>query len=331
MASTFTTNVNMEVPARGDYVGTWDTPLDLWATYVDAIRGSTTSLALTNANVTLTQAQQNVMRLALTGTLTGNVIITFLSGKGGRWLISNATTGAFTVTLQVGASTITATQGSTIEVYTDGTTFSTLTGSSVTTARQILTGTMLTGGGDLSADRTISMAALAAVGMLVGSPAGSTTPQGLTLGTNLSISGSTLNAAGGGSTTYATTAQYLAGTLSSIALDPATVNAGMVPVALTAGSTVTPDLQLGFNFSLTANQNFTLANPSNIGTKVGQSWVVAITQDGTGNRVITYGSFYKFPAGAIKTLSTPASSVDLLSCYVVSSTVILCTLAKAYS
>lgn len=238
MASTFTTNVNMEIPARGDYVGTWDTPLDLWATYLDAIQGSTTSLALTNVNVTLSQAQQNVMRFALTGTLTGAVTITFLSGKGGRWLVSNTTSGAFAVTLKVGSSTITATQGSTIEVYSDGTTFSTLTGAGVTTARQINSGTMLTGGGDLTADRTISMAALAAVGMLVGSPAGSTTPQAITLGTGLSMTGSTLSATGSSGVTSITAGTGISVNASTGAVTVTATNAGTI-TAVNAGTGLT--------------------------------------------------------------------------------------------
>jgi len=100
------------------------------------------------------------------------------------------------------------------------------------------------------------------------------------------------------------------------------------PTALTSGATITPDGNTGFNFSLTLGTNATLANPSNF--KVGQSGIIAITQDATGSRTLAYGSNWKFPGGS-PVLSTAASAVDVLSYYVAASGVILCNLSKAYS
>lgn len=75
----FTTNIVLEQPVRGSYVGTWDTPVNSNTGIIDQAFGSVTTLALTNVNVTLasSQAQNSIIRL--TGTLTGNVAITMAS------------------------------------------------------------------------------------------------------------------------------------------------------------------------------------------------------------------------------------------------------------
>ena len=90
------------------------------------------------------------------------------------------------------------------------------------------------------------------------------------------------------------------------------------PVALTDGSSIATDLSLGNNFSVTLGGNRTLANPTNI--VAGQSGVFVISQDGTGSRTLAFGSYFKFPAGTAPTLTTAASSVDVLAYYVESST-----------
>jgi hypothetical protein len=88
-------------------------------------------------------------------------------------------------------------------------------------------------------------------------------------------------------------------------------------VALTDGSTITPDFSAGNNFSVTLGGNRTLANPTNL--TAGQHGVIVITQDGTGSRTLAYGSNFKFPAGVAPTLTTTASAVDVLAYYVESS------------
>lgn len=85
-------------------------------------------------------------------------------------------------------------------------------------------------------------------------------------------------------------------------------------VALTDGATITPDFALANNFSVTLGGNRTLANPTNLTT--GQSGVIRIAQDGTGSRTLAYGSYWKFPGGTAPTLTTAASSIDILAYYV---------------
>lgn len=88
--------------------------------------------------------------------------------------------------------------------------------------------------------------------------------------------------------------------------------------ALTDGATITADLALANNFSVTLGGNRTLANPTNI--TAGQGGVITITQDGTGSRTLAYGSYWKFPSGTAPTLTTTASAVDVLAYYVESAT-----------
>lgn len=88
--------------------------------------------------------------------------------------------------------------------------------------------------------------------------------------------------------------------------------------ALTDGATITPDFAAANNFSVTLGGNRALANPTNL--TAGQSGVIVITQDGTGSRTLSYGSYFKFPSGTAPTLTTTAAAVDVLCYYVESST-----------
>ena len=86
---------------------------------------------------------------------------------------------------------------------------------------------------------------------------------------------------------------------------------------LTSATTVTPDFAAANNFTLTLGHNITLANPSNL--TAGQSGAIFLVQDATGSRTASFGSYWDFPSGNAPTLTTTASSVDLLV-YVVRST-----------
>lgn len=111
-------------------------------------------------------------------------------------------------------------------------------------------------------------------------------------------------------------------------LTPKSLADASAPVALTSSASITPNGNNGFNFSVTLAHSGQLENPTNF--KVGQSGVIVITQDGTGNRTWTYGTNWKFPGGA-PVLSTAAGAIDALTYYVSASGVILCNLTKAYS
>jgi hypothetical protein len=83
------------------------------------------------------------------------------------------------------------------------------------------------------------------------------------------------------------------------------------PVALTFGSTITPNFSSGNIFTVTLTGNATLANPSNL--VAGQCGQIFITQDATGSRTLGYSSDWKFPGGTAPTLTATAGATDVLS------------------
>lgn len=100
-------------------------------------------------------------------------------------------------------------------------------------------------------------------------------------------------------------------------------------VTLTYAASYAPNLNTFINGTMTLTGNLTLANPTN--AKPGQSGVIVFVQDATGSRTISFGTDWKFPAGAVETLSTAASSVDALFYTVRASGFILCSLQKGFS
>jgi hypothetical protein len=88
--------------------------------------------------------------------------------------------------------------------------------------------------------------------------------------------------------------------------------------ALTDGATIAVDFADSNNFSVTLGGGRTLGNPSN--QTAGQAGTIVVTQDGTGSRTMAFGSNWKFPGGTAPTLTTAASSVDVIAYYVESAT-----------
>ena len=92
-----TTNLALNEPAYNSTSPTWDQPLNYNSTILDAVMGNTTSIALTNSNVTLTgptstgAGQTQAMRIVLTGAISTNITVTFPSGISGSWVIYNTT------------------------------------------------------------------------------------------------------------------------------------------------------------------------------------------------------------------------------------------------
>lgn len=154
----------------------------------------------------------------------------------------------------------------------------------VASSRLINVSGLVTGGGDLSADRTVTV-------------------------------------------TAATGANVQVGTSTTTAMTPKALADSMAPVSVSYAASVALDLSTGFNFDIgTLTGNITLANPSN--AKVGQSGRIRLTQDGTGSRTITYGSWFKGVGGA-QTLSTAINTVDLIAYFVRDATTIEYTMLKA--
>jgi hypothetical protein len=124
--STTTSNKQLTLPDYNQTSPTWNVPLNANFSTIDAAFGNTTSVALTNANVTLTSTQCQNMRILLTGQLSGNIILTF-PAEGGQWIVTNSTSndsnGPYTITASSagsGTNSVTITQGYSVGVYSDG-------------------------------------------------------------------------------------------------------------------------------------------------------------------------------------------------------------------
>ena len=79
---------------------------------------------------------------------------------------------------------------------------------------------------------------------------------------------------------------------------------------LTDGSSISWDTSSGNGAQVTLAGNRTLSNPTNL--TGGQSYLLAVKQDATGGRRLTYGSAFYWPGGLPPTLSSAANAEDLL-------------------
>ena len=123
MTSTFSTNKNLELPANGDYVNTWNIPVNGDMSIIDAALGGTTSLNASSGSVTLTATQYQKMILNVTGSIAANVTYTIPSGVGGQWVVKNLTTGGYSVVIASagGGSSATVANNIVATVVCDGT------------------------------------------------------------------------------------------------------------------------------------------------------------------------------------------------------------------
>jgi len=129
MASSYSTDLKIELMVTGENSGTWgDKTNTNWNVVQQAITGfeaisiaggsQTTALVMSNA--TISNARNMV--LSFTGTITGNQTITIPDGIEKFYLLYNGTSGAFTVTFKTVSGTgITLTQGNYCFAYSDGT------------------------------------------------------------------------------------------------------------------------------------------------------------------------------------------------------------------
>jgi len=88
-----------------------------------------------------------------------------------------------------------------------------------------------------------------------------------------------------------------------------TAASGSTQTANATGST-TLDFSTYQNFVLTLTGNVTLANPTT--EAVGQSGFIVIIQDGTGSRTVSLGTDYETASAGGLSLSTTASTTDIV-------------------
>jgi len=121
--STQSVNKDMILPANGEYVNTWNVPVNADLTIIDNALGGTTSLNATAGSVTLTAAQYQPLILNVTGSISADVTYTIPSGVGGQWIVKNLTTGGYSVIIVSagGGSSVAVTNGVISTVVCDGT------------------------------------------------------------------------------------------------------------------------------------------------------------------------------------------------------------------
>lgn len=116
-------NLGIELPDVGSDQDTWGDILNADLTILDtAVQYDVISKTLSNADVTLTAAEAASAVIRLTGTLTANVNVIVPATPVRLYLVTNGTTGAFSVTVKTAAGTgVAVSQGNNSLVYSDGT------------------------------------------------------------------------------------------------------------------------------------------------------------------------------------------------------------------
>jgi hypothetical protein len=113
MASTFTSNLGVEKPGAGDYVGTWDSPVNSDFDVFDQAAGTIQAIDLSGGSVILSTTQIRSANLKFIGALPSNVTVTVsalssapgttISGR--SWIMQSqcSNSSAYTITV---ASTV---------------------------------------------------------------------------------------------------------------------------------------------------------------------------------------------------------------------------------
>ena len=129
MASSFSTDLKLELMATGENSGTWGTNTNTNLDLVQQAIVGFENIAITSTNTTLLMTDATISParnavLKFTGTITANCTVFVASGIEKTYILENGTSGAFTLALnQVGGSSVIfgANDKTTKIVYLDGT------------------------------------------------------------------------------------------------------------------------------------------------------------------------------------------------------------------
>ena len=283
MASTYTSNIRLELQADGENPNNWGTILNQNVIdLIDEAITSYTTVALTGANVTLTAIngttdQSRSPFLEFTGGLTEDVNVIIPAVPKSYYINNKATqvSAGTDITVKTASGDgVNIPVGSRIAVICDGVSvFSAINPNAFGfgTAASANIGTGNTDVPDVSiADVRYSQLAAA----------------------NTFTSTNTFN--GLSSFTSTTTFKQVDSPI----------------VTLTDAASVAVNFNTGNHFLVSLAGNRTLENPTN--GKVGQVGHIYVVQDGTGGRTLSYGDMYNFPSGTAPVLTSVSGSVDLL-------------------
>ena len=305
MPSSFSTDLKLELMVTGENAGTWgtktNTNLNLLQQAIAgfqsiSIAGGAQTTALTMDNAAISNARNAVIKL--TGTITGNQVVTVPNGIEKTYIIENGTTGAFTVEFKTASGTgvtFGTTDKSTKILFVDGT-------------NVIDTGTVSLTGVQTLTNKTLTAPILDEINDSNGN-------EEIIFATTASaVNEITItNAATGNRPNIAVT-----GDDTNIGLSVSTKGTGLVlfndgaynaDATLVDGATITWDVGSSPVAKVTLGDNRTLSAPTN--SAAGQFISIAVIQDGTGSRTLTWNSAYEFTGDVAPTLTTTANKADI--------------------
>jgi hypothetical protein len=305
MASSYSADLKLELMATGEKSGLWgditNTNLTILqqaiAGYEEvSIAGGVQTTPLVFSNGLVSDGKNAVIKFI--GTITGNQTVTIPDSIEKTYIISNGTTGAFTVefkTVSGTGVTFGATDKSTKTLFADGTNIVD-TGTVSLTGVQTLTNKTLTAPildeiNDSNGNEEIIFTTTA-------SAVNEITIANATTGNkpNISVTGDDTN----------------------IGLSVSTKGTGLIlfndgaynaDATLTDGATITWDVGSSPVAKVTLGGNRTLSAPTNSAS--GQFISLTVIQDATGSRLLTWNSAYEFTGDTAPTLTTTASKADI--------------------
>jgi len=159
MASSYTTNKSLEKPANGDYVDTWNVPVNGDLDILDKALGGVLSLNASSGSATLTSSQYQNLIFDISGAISASVTYTIPSGIGGVWIVRNTTTdasgGPWSVIIASagGGTSATITRSQNVVIFSDGTNIRATTTIAGSDTQLIFnSGNVLTGSANLTWD-----------------------------------------------------------------------------------------------------------------------------------------------------------------------------------
>ena len=305
MASSYSTNLRLELMATGEKSGTWgditNTNLTILqqaiAGYEEvSIAGGVQTTPLVFSNGLVSNGKNAVIKFI--GTITGNQTVTIPDSIEKTYIISNGTTGAFTVEFKTASGTgvtFGTTDKSTKILFADGTNI-------------VDTGTVSLTGVQTLTNKTLTAPILDEINDSNGNE------EIIFTTTASAVNEITIaNAATGNSPNISVT-----GDDTNIGLSVSTKGTGLIlfndgaynaDATLTDGATITWDVGSSPVAKVTLGGNRTLSAPTNSAS--GQFISLTVIQDATGSRLLTWNSAYEFTGDVAPTLTTTASKADV--------------------
>jgi hypothetical protein len=305
MASSYSADLKLELMATGEKSGLWgditNTNLTILqqaiAGYEEvSIAGGVQTTPLVFSNGLVSDGKNAVIKFI--GTITGNQTVTIPDSIEKTYIISNGTTGAFTVefkTVSGTGVTFGATDKSTKTLFADGTNI-------------VDTGTVSLTGVQTLTNKTLTAPILDEINDSNGNE------EIIFTTTASAVNEITIaNAATGNSPNISVT-----GDDTNIGLSVSTKGTGLIlfndgaynaDATLTDGATITWDVGSSPVAKVTLGGNRTLSAPTNSAS--GQFISLTVIQDATGSRLLTWNSAYEFTGDTAPTLTTTASKADV--------------------